>query len=209
MAMDELVVYGDFACPLSRMASQFVDALVARGTPVAWNAVRADGRGSRGSRIVGVACVRPGSHDPRHPSSSVRAELDGASTTETFDPSLAIAALAQADGCEAHRLRAALFHAHWHDHRDLGDRRVVEELAHRPVAPHGARASRWQREGEGVGDPAVPLVLLRTGYVFREADAIDELVRRLDTTALDTTALDGAALDTTALDTASRSTTGA
>jgi hypothetical protein len=104
-------------------------------------------------------------------------------------------------------LRAALFRAHWQDHRDLGDRRVVEELAHRPVASSGARACRWQRKWEGFADPAVPLVLLRTGYVFREAEAIDELVRRLDTTSLDTTPLDTTPLETTSLDTTSLDTT--
>jgi hypothetical protein len=206
--MDELVVYGDFACPLSRMASQFVDALVARGTPVAWRAVHADGRRSRGSRIIGVACVRPGSHDPGHPISSVRAAVATPGADEPFDPSLAIAALAQVDGCEAHRLRAALFRAHWQDHLDLGDRQVVEALAHRPVASSGARACRWQRKWEGFADPAVPLVLLRTGYVFREADAIDELVRRLDATTPDTAAPDSIELAPAAGRT-SRSTRGA
>jgi len=206
--MDELVVYGDFACPLSRMASQFVDALVARGTAVTWRAVRADGRRAHGSRIVGVACVRPGSHDPRHPSSSVRAAVATPGTFEPFDSSLAIAALAEVDGCEAHRLRTELFRAHWKDHRDLGDRRVVEALARRPVGSPGTRVRRWQRKWEGFADPAVPLVLLRTGYVFREADAIDELVRRLDATTPDTATPDSIGLAATAAGPTSRSTSG-
>lgn len=202
--MDELVVYGDFACPLSRMASQFVDALVARGTAVTWHAVRADGRQWRGSRIAGVARVRPGCHDPRHPSSSIRAAVGAPMTSEPFDQSLAIAAFAGVDGCEAHRLRAALFRAHWHDHLDLSDRRVVEALACRPVVAPGARAQRWQQRWEGFADPAVPLVLLRTGYVFRAADAIDQLVHRLDTATHHT-----GTLDTGTFHTGSLPTTGA
>jgi hypothetical protein len=177
--MSDLIVYGDFACPLSRMASRFVDALLERGRSVRWRAVHADGRHARGSRIIGMTSVRPGILEP-HPCSPIRAELVSPHCPELFDPSLAIAALADVDGEEAHALRAALFRAHWRDHRDLGDRRVVEAIAGRAVASPVERADRWQRTWEGFAAPATPLVLLPTGYVFREADALDELARRYD-----------------------------
>jgi hypothetical protein len=178
--MDGAVVYGDFTNPLSRMASQLVDALVEHGRPVTWRAVRAEGRRSRGSRIIGVACVRPGSEVPPHHLPADGAGVLAPVAAPCVDPTLAIAALAAADGDDAHLLRAALFRAHWRDHRDLSDRRVVEALADRAVAPRCGRAQRWQRAWEGFADPAVPLVLLPTGYVFREAEAIDELARQLD-----------------------------
>jgi 2-hydroxychromene-2-carboxylate isomerase len=184
--MDGVVVYGDFANPLSRMASQLVDALVERGRAVTWRAVRGDGRHCRGSRVIGVACVRPGSQDPRHrlatSGSVVSAPVTAPLVAPSFDPTLAITALADADaeGDDAHLLRTALFRACWRDRRDLSDVDVVEALAHRPVTPPCARAQQWQRAWEGFAEPAVPLVLLPTGYVFREAEAIDELTRQLD-----------------------------
>jgi hypothetical protein len=190
--MDDLVVYGDFTCPLSRIASQLVDALVARGVPVTWRAVRAGGRRARGSRIAGVACVRPRVHEPPCASAPIRTSVAAApasASASTFDPSLAISALAALDGDAAHELRRTLFRAHWVDHRNIGDRRVMEALTGRPVAEPGARARSWQQTWEGFADPAVPLVILRTGYVFREAEAIDELARRLDAASRTTAAI--------------------
>ena len=174
--MDEVVVYGDFACPLSRMASDLVDALLERGFGVDWRAVRHDGRHVSGSRFVGMACVREGSRGREGVHAAVNGDgLVALRTAPACDVSLANAALASTEGDDAHKLRGALFHARWHDRRVLSDTRVVEDLAGHTVPQVSIRAQRWQRAWEGIDDPAVPLVLLHTGYVFREADAIDEL----------------------------------
>ena len=174
--MDGVVVYGDFACPLSRMASDLADALRARGLRVEWRAVRHEGRHASGSRFVGMACVREGSRRRQRAPATVNGDgLVTLRTAPAFDVSLANAALASTEGDPAHALRGALFRAHWQDRRDLSDTRVVEELAGHAVTRPSIRAQRWQRAWEGFDDPAVPLVLLHTGYVFREADAIDQL----------------------------------
>jgi 2-hydroxychromene-2-carboxylate isomerase len=174
--MHEAVVYGDFACPLSRMASDLVDALLERGFGVEWRAVRHGGRHASGSRFVGMACVREGSRRRQRAHATVNSYgLVALRTARAFDVSLANAALASTEGDPAHALRGALFRAHWQDGRDLSDTGVVQSLAGHPVRRLSMRAQQWQRAWEGFDDPAVPLVLLRTGYVFREADAIDEL----------------------------------
>ncbi len=174
--MDGVVVYGDFACPLSRMASDLADALLERGFGIEWRAVRHDGRHASRSRFVGIACVREGSRRTRHTHAAVNRDgLVALRTAPAVDVSLANAALASSEGDPAHALRRALFRAHWQDRCDLSDSRVVEDLTGHAVPRLSIRAQGWQRAWEGFDDPAVPLVLLPTGYVFREADALDEL----------------------------------
>jgi hypothetical protein len=183
--MGALVVYGDFASPLSRVASGCVDALLRRGTPVEWRAVHVASRlpVRTRKRLVGIAPVRRGAG----PTVTLPApDGDGRCTTAPARSgpvrartSPAIAALATVEGRDAHALRGALFRACWVEGRDLDDRRVVEEIAGRTVAAIPTRARHWQRAWEGFTDPVVPLVLLPTGYVLRGPRAISTLVARL------------------------------
>jgi hypothetical protein len=177
--MGHVVVYGDFESPLSRVASERVDALAQRGVAIEWRAVQVRKSEPRHSRVVGVAAVRPGISCARLEASTACRRVT-AEWSPHVDMSVAVAALAAVDGEDAHTLRAALFRAHWVEHRDLSDPRVIAEIAGGPVCRWSARASSWQRAWEGFADPAVPLVQLVTGYVFRDTDAISALDHLLE-----------------------------
>ena len=125
--MDVAVVYGAFKCELSRIASAYVDALVARGQAVEWRAVRVGPRQLHRSRMAGVAATT----SVHSVAARVWHEPDMLVATEPppeVDTSLAIAALAAFTGDEASALRCALYHALWVEHRDISDPRVAGVL---------------------------------------------------------------------------------
>ena len=127
----ELVVYGDFNCPYSCLASARADALVGRGVAaVEWRAVEHDPSIPAPSEPVDgdlatmldreVAEVRgllrpgevfPISRPPVHPNSAA-----------------SVAAFAASPPDRSHALRRRVFEALWFDGRDIGDRTVLAEL---------------------------------------------------------------------------------
>jgi hypothetical protein len=168
-----VVVFGDFGCAFSFLASRRVDHLRAEGIDVTWLAVTrpiGSGRGERpfpGSLHFEVAAVESW------------LERDEALTLRTPaarpDTSLAVAGLAATHGADADRLRHALFNAYWAEGRDIGDRHVVEELAGRSVPRLALRARRWRRNWMGLGCPDLPAVILEDGTLVRGGPALDEL----------------------------------
>ncbi|GAA1830142.1 DsbA family oxidoreductase [Actinomadura chokoriensis] len=140
------VVYGDYNCPYSYLASLRVDELVRRGgSGVEWRAVEHDPRlpltGSPSGaaadewarelrQIAGLA--RPGEAVPDAPPPVVS------------NTGAAVAAYAEAltDGL-AHEVRRALFRAIWVEGRHVGSpyeiRRIVAELMYPRTLPDGHR----------------------------------------------------------------------
>lgn len=168
-----VVVFGDFACGLSYLASERVDHLVEHGIDVTWLAVHRRIGAGRGDlpipsditfEITAVqSWLGEGEALPMQPPST------------RPDTSLAVAVLSAFSGRAAHRLRRRLFEAYWVDGRDIGSRRVVEELAGRPVPRFGLRAKRWRRNWVGLGCPDLPATILEDGTLLRGGEAVDEL----------------------------------
>ena len=202
----QLVLYGDFTCPWSYLASRRVDALVAAGLRVDWRAVRAPAYDAR----TGA---------DRFP--VVRRELDlvsaGLLTDERlphalagFVPETAAAAVtgyaeAYAAGAAA-QVRHLLFDAFWAHGCDVGDAQVVHTLVvdairsssppdnpratwgytvvgEEPVAPAPRPlVERWARARRATGLDALPVLIVDDEAPLSGAAAVarlaEELLRR-------------------------------
>lgn len=178
-----VVVFGDFACGLSYLASERVDRLLEHGIDVAWLAVHRCTGGRRGDV--------PFPLDPQFEVAVVQSWLAEDETLVMrpppagLDSSLTVAAFSAVNGRASHRLRRTLFEAYWVDGRDIGNRQVVEALARRSVPRFAFRAKRWRRSWRGLGYPDLPAVILEDGTLLRGGEAVDELTveRRRGTSA--------------------------
>jgi predicted DsbA family dithiol-disulfide isomerase len=172
-----LVVFGDFNCPYSCLASSRVDALVESGVAdVEWRAVEhdpsipapsepADGdvAAALDREVAEVSgLLRPGERfpivrPPVHPNSGA-----------------AVAAFAAAPADEAPELRRRLFAALWFEGRDIGERAVIGDLG---GDPHGGaeRVGTWRDGWEALDRRIVPMLVLPDGYVSRGLGALARL----------------------------------
>ncbi|MBV8951644.1 MAG: DsbA family protein [Actinobacteria bacterium] len=167
------VVFGDFECAFSYLASHRVDRLAEHGIPVTWIAVHRCVGSARGDlrfppdqafeAAVVQSWLEPDESAPIH------------APTVPTDTRGAVAALAAAHDADAARLRQALFDAYWVEGSDIGDPRVVEKLAGRRVPRFSLRARRWRRNWLGLGCPDLPAAILEDGTLVRGVAAVDEL----------------------------------
>jgi predicted DsbA family dithiol-disulfide isomerase len=174
----KLVIYGDFNCHYSCLASARADDLVERGlAEVEWRVVE---------------------HDPSIPAPSEVADSDVAAmlgrevaevrgllrAAEVFpiapppvhpNTATAVAPIAGATPATSDGLRRRLFAALWFDGRDIGDPTVVEalggELVRRPVPV----VTDWREAWLGLERPMVPMLVLPDGYVSRGLGALARL----------------------------------
>jgi predicted DsbA family dithiol-disulfide isomerase len=173
-----IVIYGDFNCPYSCLASARADALVEAGAAeVDWRAVEHDPEIPRPSEPVEgeladmldreVAEVRsmlqpgetfPIQRPPIHPNSAA-----------------ATAAFAAASPAEAHQLRRELFEALWFDGRDIGQPSLIRATGGDGDADGEGRRAAWQGEWEGLERRVVPMLVLPDGYVSRGLGALARL----------------------------------
>jgi len=176
----DLVIFGDFNCPYSALASERAARLERAGVAhVDWRAVE---------------------HDPTIPPAgevvegTVRADLDEELEKvhgllvagDEFAPhrppvrSNTAAAVEQYAGVEPDRrarVRVELFRRYWLLGEDLGDERVVDTLGGQrdPVT-----AAAWNREWSDLGQPVVPTMRLPDGYVSRGLGALKRLADLLE-----------------------------
>ncbi len=173
-----LIVYGDFNCPYSCLASARVDRVLADATAeVEWRAVE---------------------HDPTIPVPSLTVEgevetmfeREVAEVTDQLAPGeelpirrplvrsntrAAIAAFASANATVAHALRRRLFAAYWYDGRDIADLSELEALGAAACRGGYERAARWRAEWLGLERTVVPILVLPDGYVSRGLGALARL----------------------------------
>lgn len=173
-----LVIYADFNCPYSCLASARADALLAQGrVEVEWRAVE---------------------HDPSLPAPSEPVEGDVLAMLErevaevrglvrpgeTFpirrpavhpNTASAIAAFAAAPAEARHDLRRRLFAALWFDGRDTGDPAVVHDLGGDVSAAAVPLVSTWRDAWLALGRTVVPMLVLPDGYVSRGLGALTRL----------------------------------
>lgn len=177
----QLIVYGDFTCPYSFLASQRVDALRRNGTPgIEWRAVEhdptvpVDGRsttarfGAWDRELAEVATVAlPDELVPR----TVPALIS--------NTAVAVAAYAGLAGSARPRARRALFNAVWRRQRLIG--RLAEVLRVLDVAGVAEssqevgiwQALAWREVWLALPDPMVPVVVRpEAGIVMAGADAL-------------------------------------
>ena len=94
------------------------------------------------------------------------------------------AALAAERGARAHAVRSALFDACWESLVDIDDPKVLERVFGAAPVFDEARARYWQRAWQGFDQPDLPLLRLKTGYVFRGSAGTDQLADLLQLRAV-------------------------
>ena len=182
-----LVIYGDFNCPFSALASERAARAHAAGiASVEWRAVQhlpdlppdgepvdgelADDLAEELDRIggllldgepfpAGVPAIRPNT----------------AAATAAFATA--------ADGQEA--LRRQLFRTYWFDGRDISDPDVLAGLGARPPAEPPEGIARWQQAWEDLDRPITPMMQRSDGTVARGLEALDELAELLTADAVE------------------------
>lgn len=161
--MSELIVYGDFNCPYSRLASARIDLIERRSGPtVEFRAVEHDPSiPDDGIPVTGDvaaeferelaeirAMLAPEERDPlRLP-------------TRRLNTRRAIEAYAAALPDQRPVLRERLFAAYWEKDRDISDREVLADLDAADTDPD--LAGRWQEEWSAL-PRIVPVVVLPDG----------------------------------------------
>lgn len=174
----QLVVYGDFNCPFSALASARAGYLERHGlADVDWRAVEhAPGIPSEGRELTGER------------RDQLRAELDQIRSVLTDGeadlltlPAIqsntrrATLAYAAAPAAARPRLREQLFSAYWMHQANLSDPETLSSLgASNEDEP---TAARWHDEWMALPRPIVPVMVLPDGYVSRGLGALARLAR--------------------------------
>jgi predicted DsbA family dithiol-disulfide isomerase len=180
----DLVIFGDFNCPFSALASARADELERRGVArIDWRAVEHE------------PAIPPGGEPVE---GELRAELDeevgkvrgllvGAEQFPTHWPAVRSNTRAATDryaGVEPARraaVRGELFRRYWELGEDLGDARVLDEvIVVAADAGDAGTAEAWQREWNDLGQPVIPTLRLPDGYVSRGLGALRRLAEMLD-----------------------------
>jgi predicted DsbA family dithiol-disulfide isomerase len=173
-----LVIYGDFNCPYSCLASARADGLVARGiVDIEWRAVEHDPAiPSPSEPVEGEVAVML-----EREVAEIRGLLGAGEQLPIRRPSIhpnsaaAIAAFAAASPQHADELRRRLFGALWFDGRDIGARFVVAELGGDITADTGVRAAAWHEAWSALAPLVVPMVVLPDGSVARGREGLARL----------------------------------
>lgn len=181
-----MVIYGDFNCPFSAVASRRADRLVEAGRlRVDWRAVEHDPtigphetpltpeqRAAFEHELVQIASLL-GDDEPyvfRVPSRRLNTRDLNRVYVATPPPERAV-------------VRSALFDAYWRDDRDLTAAAVIDEVVGNATQAtgdvDGERAvTGWQTEWAGLPEPIVPAMVLENGYVSRGLGALARLASR-------------------------------
>jgi predicted DsbA family dithiol-disulfide isomerase len=173
-----LVVYGDFNCPYSCLASARCDSLVEGGVAaVDWRAVEHDPAiPAPGEPVTGDAVATLD-----HEIAEIRGLLrDGEAFPIRRPPvrpnsAAAVASFAAAPKDRADELRRRLFTALWFDGRDIGAPAVIAELDGKATREAGERATLWREEWLGLAPLVVPMLVLPDGFVARGLEALARL----------------------------------
>ncbi|MGA8048241.1 MAG: hypothetical protein WCA30_18465 [Dermatophilaceae bacterium] len=155
-----LIVYGDFTDPLSRVASQRVDALQLTGHDVQWRAVA---HHHTTQVVAGPVSDRTHEHLEAVRRWWSEAALPGESVVLSEPrnspcPDPPVAAYAEAMGASvADHVRALLFDAFWRDGEDIGNPDVLRRLLAVPMIHGDSRAEVHSESGYAVAVGGGPL----------------------------------------------------
>lgn len=174
----ELIVYGDFNCPFSALASARATQLERLGrATIDWRAVEhAPDIPPTGHPVTGESGARF-----RHELEQVRSLLAAdepdqlALPTVQSNTNLATVAYAATPASRRPTVRTRLFAAYWSEDADLADSATLAHLGAPRTDEHTAR--RWRDEWLTLTEPIVPAMVLPDGYVSRGLGALARLAR--------------------------------
>ncbi len=174
----KLVLYGDFNCPYSYLASTRVDVLLERQiAEVEWRAVEHDPAIPQPSELVTgdlavtmdreVAAVRDVLHNGEE--FLIRRPSVHPNTAR------AVATFAAASVGGEHDLRRTLFAMLWRGGRDIDEPAVLRELLSGDVEGPVPLVWRWREAWLAFDRPVVPLLVLPDGHVSPGLGALTRL----------------------------------
>lgn len=173
----ELVVYADFNCPYSCLASARVDVLIERGlATVDWRAVEHDSSIPVPSRPIDGDLIEMFDREVAEVRGLLR---DGEMFPMRRPPiqsnsAAAVASFAAAPPSRTNELRRNLFTALWFEGHDIGDRAVLAALG-ADTGSADARVAEWHDGWMQLDRRLVPMVVLPDGYVSRGIGALERL----------------------------------
>ncbi len=177
-----IVVYGDFNCPFSALASARVTILERRNLErqnaviIDWRAVQHEPELAAGGRVVPVAEV------DGEMAEVARWMVDDEDCMlrpprREYNTRMACEAYAGTDSAQRPELRRKFFEAMWIHGDDLGERAVVRQIAGTASDPR--LAAQWQHTWVIQDRPVVPLMVLGDGVVSRGLSALVRLARMI------------------------------
>lgn len=173
-----LVVYGDFNCPYSYLASSRVDGLLDRGVDVEWRAVEHDPTIPPPSRSVDGELADMLDREVADVSSLLAPEETFRIARPRIQPNTRAAtrAFAALDPAAAHDVRRGLFAALWVNGCDIGAGSVVRDLTGGAGSTQAASVvAEWRASWLARTRPVVPMLVLDDGYVSRGLGALTRL----------------------------------
>jgi hypothetical protein len=171
----DLVIFGDFNCPFSALASARADRLERAGVVrVDWRAVEHDPAIPRaGEPVQGLLVAELDRElEQVHGLLVAGEELALRRPTLRSNTRRAVETYASVDPAHRAATRSELFWAYWIDGDDLGDPRLLDDVSS-TRAPE--TAERWRHEWIELGRPIVPMMCLPDGYVSRGLGALSRL----------------------------------
>ena len=174
----QLIIYGDFNCPFSAVASSRAAVLEQRGdAEVDWRAVEHDTSIPRSGEVM-TGDVRDAFDRELGQIRDLLAdgEPDQLRLPNTrVNTCLVTHAYATTPWAARPMLRERLFAAYWHDGDDLADGPVVRRLC--GERRDQSTSTRWREEWMALPEPIVPVMVLPDGYVSRGLGALARLAR--------------------------------
>lgn len=171
--MSSYVVYGDFNCPFSALASARVDVIDAGGRhTVAWRAIQHDTAIPTSGELVEGEIAAGLAAEVNRVCDLSALDVELSLVVPPVRPNTALACAAWA-GDQSNELRQRLFGAVWAEGRNIGDPAVLKQIT--SVGCDKARASRWQSEFEALPRPITPSLVLPGGQVSRGLGALARL----------------------------------
>ena len=171
-----VVIYGDFNCPFSALASVRVARLERAGiVECDWRAVAHDLEISRLGEAIGPSDRRAYAAEIEQVRELLLADETielGVPTVRANTVTATEAYAATAPSCRD-QVRVDLFSAYWRQDRNIGDSAVLDAmgLAWRPPVA----AAAWREEWLALDRPLVPIMVLPDGYVSRGLGALARL----------------------------------
>ena len=174
----ELIVYGDFNCPFSALASARVGYLERHGlADVDWRAVEhAPDIPSQGRDLIGDQ-----RDELRGELDQIRSLLTDGEADQLTLPAVqsntrrATLAYAAASSFDRPKLRERLFAAYWASGANLADPETLMRLG--AIHEDEPTAERWRDEWLALPRPIVPVMVLPDGYVSRGLGALARLAQ--------------------------------
>jgi len=173
-----LILFGDFSCPFSALASHRAAALEAAGrTIVEWRAVQHLPDQPREGRKVEGELATMYTEEVELIRSLLGPSEQFPLQVPPIQPNtaLATAGYAATPLSERSKVRKRLFEAFWFDGHDLGNARQLAELGVPSPDEIPSAVAQWQRQWEGFERRIIPMLEMPDGELSRGLGALKHL----------------------------------